>query len=105
MAESNPYEPPHLEDDDSADGESPPDATRIIRWIPTAILGSILLGYATAFGVARWLRPPPEARLLPLLFFAIPPLVVAAAMTFWAIMTYRRRQAWIREQREKLRRR
>jgi hypothetical protein len=38
---------------------------------------------------------------MPLLFFAIPPLVVAVSMSLWAIMRNRRRQAWLAAQRIK----
>jgi hypothetical protein len=100
MTRFNPYDPPQLENGDALEGGSPPDPTHIIRWIPTAILGSILASYAMAFAVAMWTRPPPNARLLPLLFFAVPPLAVAGAMTIWAMVRYRRRQVWLAERRE-----
>ena len=67
MSSFNPYDPPAAKNDDAPEDDPPPAATGIFRAIPIAILSSIWVSYAVAFAVAKWTRPPPEARLMPLL--------------------------------------
>ena len=83
-----------LWDDVPSDDEPPPNATNMSE-DTNCDSGSILLGYTAAFVAARWMRPPPEARLSRHVFDRHS----CGAVTFWAIVRFRRRPTWLREQR------